>query len=278
MGANILLGELAVELGMDKSALRKWALKNGFTFLTVRGAKTQGQVALALTPEDADVLRGLRASQGYGADVQRVSNGKGWFYIIQLVPEFSAGRVKLGFAVDVNSRLQEHRCAAPTAQLIQQFPCSRVWEYAAIASVTREGCTSLSNEVFDCESIDDLVRRAEEFFALTPSYANGLCAGGTTAHDVAAGFLVLFVSAIPNRRLLVKRQRDGKVLRNRLVRSADRLADDIFKALGLLLHGWFWRFRHPFSNKGSHSGGRGPGRRNAGLHPPSEEGEQENSD
>ncbi len=90
------------------------------------------------------------------------------FYIIQLAPDLKPGRVKLGFTSVVAERLAEHQVSAPTAVLYHTWPCHRSWEKAAIASLTRAGCTMLRNESFDCDNLEDMVARGDAFFALMP--------------------------------------------------------------------------------------------------------------
>jgi hypothetical protein len=91
----------------------------------------------------------------------------GYFYIIQLIPEVLPNRVKIGFADNVEKRLNEHRTAAPTAQLLKAWPCKRSWDYAAMDSVTREGCKLVLNEVYEGD-IQGFIARGEQFFSLMP--------------------------------------------------------------------------------------------------------------
>lgn len=44
------------------------------------------------------------------------ANDVGFFYLIQLEPEHDSGRFKLGFTMDLDGRLQKHRCSAPFAK------------------------------------------------------------------------------------------------------------------------------------------------------------------
>lgn len=171
----VLLKDLANEFGLDRSNMRRYAIKNNFELLKVRTPDSRGQPTLALTPEDAEAIRQLRQSQGYTTR-ERIGkpirdNGDGWFYIIQLVPELEVGRVKLGFASDTEARLDAHRTAAPTAMMLKVWACHRNWEPAAIASITREGCKALSNEVFVVDNLDALIERGDAFFAIMPSHA-----------------------------------------------------------------------------------------------------------
>lgn len=166
------IAQLATELGMDRSGLRKYAISNGFEFVRVRTLETRGQPTLALSVEQAERLSALRAVQGYsGSPSARIAPvvNAGFFYVISLIPEFDPRRVKLGFAQDVQGRLGAHRTAAPTAQLVKSWPCRRSWESVAIESITRTECTQIGQEVFDCVDLDRLVMRAEAFFVVMPS-------------------------------------------------------------------------------------------------------------
>ena len=172
----ILLKTLADELGLDRSNMRRYVIKNGVEFLRVRTLDSRGQLTLALTPEDAETIRELRRTQGYTAKGRVgkpvLSDNGGWFYIIQLVPDLEAERVKLGYASDVGVRLTAHQTAAPTAALLKSWPCKRNWELAAIASITREDCKQLSGEVFIAGDLDFLVGRGDAFFAIMPEEAH----------------------------------------------------------------------------------------------------------
>lgn len=172
MSDFVLLKDLAEEFGLDRSSMRRYILRNKLEPVKVRTLESKGQQTLALTVEDAEFIRERRRQQGYttknriGKPV--MDNGEGFFYIIQLVPELEPERVKLGFTCNLENRLSTHRTVAPTAKLLEKWPCHRNWELAAIASLTRENCKSLSNEVFIVQDVDMLVKRAKDFFALMP--------------------------------------------------------------------------------------------------------------
>lgn len=166
----VTLKNLAQEMGLDRSNMRKYVINAGFVPARIRTPESRGQLTLALTSADADAIRNLRDREGY-LKIKAVSekNGKGWFYIIQLVPKLKPERVKLGFTSNLDSRLSAHQTAAPTARIVGNWPCRKAWEIAAIDSITREGCQSLSNEVVDCNSLDELLDRAQEFFDQMPN-------------------------------------------------------------------------------------------------------------
>jgi hypothetical protein len=92
----------------------------------------------------------------------------GFFYLIQLEPQHDSGRLKVGFTMDLDGRLQKHRCSAPFAQYVASWPCRRVWERAAIDCVT-VGCDQLHTEVFRAASMEQVSGRAQAFFTMMPN-------------------------------------------------------------------------------------------------------------
>ena len=169
MPGFVTIGNLAAELGIEKSNLRKYVIKNGFKPIPVRPFESRGQAVHALTEEDADAIRDLRHREGYNGSIPtHSSNGDGYFYIVQVVPDVDPCRIKVGFAADVNSRLSAHRCVSPTACVLKSWPCKRSWETAAIASATRTGCRWIANEVFHAEVVEQIVKQADDFFAVMP--------------------------------------------------------------------------------------------------------------
>ncbi len=91
----------------------------------------------------------------------------GFFYVIQLEPDHDPGRFKAGFTVDLDGRLQTHRCSAPFAEYRQSWPCKRAWERTAIECTTA-GCEQIHTEVFRVASLELVVQRVDSFFALMP--------------------------------------------------------------------------------------------------------------
>lgn len=172
MSDYVTIQELANEVGLDRSSLRRYIKKQGFNPVKVRTPETRGQLTLAFTPEEAETIVEMRQSEGFlvGGDRCMVTtNGTdGFFYVIQVIPEFAPNRIKLGFAGNVQTRLSAHRTSAPTAVIVESWCCRRNWEYAAMDSITRTGCYRIANEVFECDDLDELVQRANDFFVLMP--------------------------------------------------------------------------------------------------------------
>jgi hypothetical protein len=166
----VSLKELARQIGMDRSSMLRYIKRLGYRPHKRRTADSGGQVAAAVRRDEADAILDRRKREGFviGADASRTVSEEGYFYAVQLIPELSAKRVKLGFATNTAERLQQHRTAAPTAILIKSWPCRRTWEVAAMDSMTREGCELILNEVFDCEDLPALIERGDSFFSLMP--------------------------------------------------------------------------------------------------------------
>lgn len=171
MDDYVTIKELAEIIGLDKSNARKYVIDNGFEFDKIRTPETQNQLTLVLTTEQAEQVKQLRLSHGFTinghaqlADVAKTAV----FYIIQLVPELDCKRVKLGYTGNLNARLRAHRTACPNAKVLAYYPCLETWELAAIASITREGCELIGNEVYQTSDLDMMVDRADTFFAIMP--------------------------------------------------------------------------------------------------------------
>jgi hypothetical protein len=114
----------------------------------------------------SDSLSGSNARSGILAAFS--ANDVGFFYLIQLEPEHDSGRFKVGFTMDLDGRLQKHRCSAPFARYVTTWPCRRVWERAAIDCVTT-GCEQLHTEVFRAASMEEVSARAQTFFTMMPN-------------------------------------------------------------------------------------------------------------
>lgn len=165
----ISIKHLAEQLGMDRSHARKYVLKLGFKPMKRRTADSGSQLTLTVTTQEAEAILKQRRDQGFTAEGKAVESEAGVFYVIQLVPELDPNRIKLGFAIDLNDRLVQHRTAAPTAKVLKSWPCKRSWEATVMDSLTSVGCRHILNEVFECSNLDDLARRADELFRILPN-------------------------------------------------------------------------------------------------------------
>jgi hypothetical protein len=172
MGADefVSLKQLAEALGLDRSNARRYILKQGFKPAKRRTLDSGGMLALSFTKEEAERIIALRREQGYfgGLEAKPISEEKGSFYVIQLVPELNPNRLKFGFASDVADRLQQHRTSAPTATVRKTWPCRKTWEVTAIAALSAVGCRLILNEVFECDDVETVLARGDAFFGLLP--------------------------------------------------------------------------------------------------------------
>ncbi|SRR5712692_412506 len=170
MAEMIGIPDIAKRLGVDSATVRRLiARENDALQLTINRGKGD---RLLLSKDDADrLIASYEARRGPVAEVDEDSakfDRYGYFYVIQLVPEAVPNRVKIGLADNVEKRLNEHKTAAPTAKTLKAWPCKRSWDYAAMDSITREGCKLVLNEVFEGD-IQGFIDRGDRFFAMMPT-------------------------------------------------------------------------------------------------------------
>ena len=159
---------LAAELGLDRSNMRKYVLKTGVRSHKRRTPDSAGQLTLAVTATEADLIRTRRREQGFLEGSRPIVTEVGVFYIIQLVPELDSNRLKFGFAEDIQNRVAQHRTSAPTAKVVKTWPCRRSWEGTVIDCVAAAGCRLILNEVYECNDLATVVERADAIFGLLP--------------------------------------------------------------------------------------------------------------
>jgi hypothetical protein len=174
MTDNVSLIDLAKRLGVDPTTvhrlIKRVGSKLGISVQKGRGNTSNGKWTHYLSREDAERLTAYYESKSEQRDEQISEDAFqtfGVFYVIQLIPEALPHRIKIGYTDNLEQRLTDHRTAAPTARVLASWPCKRSWDYAAMDSITREGCDWVLNEVFEGDP-DGFVRRGNEFFALMP--------------------------------------------------------------------------------------------------------------
>jgi len=162
----ITLKSLSENLGMDRSHARRYVLKCGIRPKKRRTLDSGNQLSLTVSRAEADEVVRRRTEEGFLGSAKQADDERGFFYIVQLTPDLKPGRVKLGFALNVGERLGQHRTAAPTAVCLKQWPCRRTWELAAIDCLTQRGCDRVGAEVFDCDDLERMCKRGDDFFGL----------------------------------------------------------------------------------------------------------------
>lgn len=163
--------EIADELGVSIDTVRRNVRSKKAEFnLEPKKLKTptsKGALVACLTSDDAEKLIRFYKSKGNPKSALNNNRNYGYFYLIQLIPEFQPNRIKIGFADDVDKRFKEHQTSSPTAKLLGSWPCKRAWDQAVMDSLTREGCKLVLNEVYEGD-VNGFIDRAEKFFGLMP--------------------------------------------------------------------------------------------------------------
>lgn len=173
---RIIISDLADELQVRKQILFKVLKRIGIQTVMRREVSRRNQNVATITSSEASAIRDeLRRTTGSKQPNQSDENSTtfcaddvGMFYLIQLEPEYDSGRFKVGFTTSPDGRLRKHRCSAPFAQYLQDWPCRRTWEKAAIDCVTN-GCEQLHTEVFRTTSIAEVASKANAFFSIMPT-------------------------------------------------------------------------------------------------------------
>ena len=166
---------IAERLGIDTTTVRRLIERVGPKLsISVQKSRSKGSNAMwanFLNREDTERLVSYYESRNLPRDEKSDEDSFqafGFFYVIQLVPEALPNRIKIGYTDSLERRLADHQTSAPTAKIIGSWPCKRSWDYAAMDSITREGCKWVLNEVFEGDPQGFIVR-ANAFFAVMPS-------------------------------------------------------------------------------------------------------------
>lgn len=169
MESVVVIRDLAEELGMDRSRLRKYVLDMGIKPALVRDQKGRNQAMLAITAEEADLVRQHRSDAGYriGEVARIVQASQGFFYVARMDGQARPNRVKFGFTLSLDSRMETYRTSSPEVELLSSWPCKRTWESAVLDSLAgKDGCVNVSGEVFDVEDVEDVLRHTTKLFEL----------------------------------------------------------------------------------------------------------------
>jgi hypothetical protein len=165
------ISDIAKRLKIDEANVRRLIARESGT-LKIEIHRGKGLKKL-FTREDAEkLIARYEAKRGGNAliddeESEYKYDRDGFFYLIQLIPEALPTRIKIGYADSVERRLGEHRTAAPTAKVIKTWPCKRSWDFAAMDSITREGCLLVLNEVYEGDP-QGFIERGNNFFSIMP--------------------------------------------------------------------------------------------------------------
>ena len=160
--------QIADKLDKRKQHVFKVIRRLGIEKKLKKSATARGQRIAYVTREDYKRIKEYFSAAGDEATYDTVdSDTGGVFYIIQLEPEHDPGRIKLGFATNIDERLRSHRTAAPFSKVLETWPCKLLWEKTAIECAAQD-CERLHTEIFRAKSIEAVQERCEQFFTLMP--------------------------------------------------------------------------------------------------------------
>ncbi|MDP3860138.1 MAG: GIY-YIG nuclease family protein [Phaeovulum sp.] len=160
--------ELADEMGCRKQTVFKIARRIGVQGRPERREEARGQAVTVFGDDEATLIRqNLATTKVEAIPRDSLMSDNGYFYIMQIEPNLDPGRIKVGFASDVDARLRKHRTAAPFSQLLHQWPCKSLWEKTAIEAICFN-CEKLHTEVFRSGSLSEVIERGNAFFSLLP--------------------------------------------------------------------------------------------------------------
>jgi len=119
---RIAIVDLADDLQVRKQRIFKILPRLGIRPTQRRDPSRGNQKVATLSQAEAAAVRSEidkppgpagRSDAGPGSFTAFAADDVGFFYLIQLEPEYEAGRFKLGFTTDLDGRLPKHRCSAP---------------------------------------------------------------------------------------------------------------------------------------------------------------------
>jgi len=129
---RIAIVDLADDLQVRKQRIFKILRRLDIRPTQRREPNRRNQNVATVSPSEAAAIRAeiVRSSDptvtasnySPGSSAVYFANDVGFFYLIQLEPDHDPGRFKVGFTMDLDSRLQKHRCAAPFAHYLKSWP------------------------------------------------------------------------------------------------------------------------------------------------------------
>ncbi|WP_171820388.1 hypothetical protein [Candidatus Competibacter denitrificans] len=176
MSENLIsIIDVAAQTGKRKATIFKILKRLNIEPIKRRSSANRGQVISYITNEELrQVLEQIKLKEDFDIDVVESNLGpeallfeQGVFYLLILEPNHDPGRFKVGFAINLSERLRALRCSAPFAEVVNAWPCKRLWEKTAIECVT-VGCDKLHTEVFRTQSMESVVEKCRKFFELMP--------------------------------------------------------------------------------------------------------------
>ena len=153
----ILIKEVAIELGLDRSTTLKTVKRLNIPTVKVRDIKAGGQLCSAVNREGFDLLISTRETSGFGQGPRKECNtSRNVCYIIQVNPERMPERIKVGVSTDMQGRLSTYRTICPEASIVAAWYAPASCEGYMIA-VGQEHGEQVGAELFDIEDVESFL-------------------------------------------------------------------------------------------------------------------------
>ena len=170
----IAVNTIASIHGQHRKSLHRLVKRLGLNVVKERANDSRGQPSSHITESDYEILKRYLDDRQVSSDPissEMHHNEFGVFYLVLLEPDLDPGRFKVGFTTNINERLRSYLTATPFAEVKETWPCKLIWEKTAIECVS-QNCEQLYTEVFRTDNIDEVIKRATQFFNLMPRPTN----------------------------------------------------------------------------------------------------------
>jgi hypothetical protein len=167
----ILVKDLAIRLGMDRSHTLKLVKALNIETKTVRTPETGMQASSAVSKEDAAKMEEWRSSRGFSKSVE-VTEQRSFLYAILPDPVLRPGRVKVGKATTPDNRFADYKTICPEMQVLRVWPAPPSCEGYLIALADTFGLR-VGVELFDIGSgLDSFMAAADSALAALSAAEN----------------------------------------------------------------------------------------------------------
>jgi hypothetical protein len=159
----ILLKDMAKELGLEKSWIRKMIKRLGLNAIQVRLPETGNQSCLALSPADYEFLKQHRKDRGFDSQKSFKPLDEN-LYIVEIDPEMRPGRIKVGISGNPEGRFSSYRTTNPGMVALRIYPAPMACEGYLIALADLHG-ERVGAELFDmADGLEDFLAIADKAF------------------------------------------------------------------------------------------------------------------
>jgi len=162
----ISVKQISKDFHVHRSNIFRYLKKNNIETNLRRTPDSKSKLCSTITQDQYKHFLTLRREEGFCEESPIVEDEKGVFYIINIIPEFSEKRVKLGFTNNISTRLSSHKTSAPTSKVYKTWKCKRIWESTIIDYCKKEKHNFLCGEVFEFDDMKKLENSLDLIFEL----------------------------------------------------------------------------------------------------------------